>query len=196
MRSGITDQQVQRTIEKILERTAYHRGCALWLGAQSRGGQRKSLKSTYGSIAIADRGPVVRAHVFVAFAFGIIDDLRLPPGLQLDHTCERSLCLNPGHLELVTSTVNLERRWRRDIKHDRCQLELIQLYRREVISIMVEAPKWLKYEDHILEAGWRDGLSLSQIAAKLPGRTRSSVAGRRMRLGLARRPSPFERARS
>jgi len=34
----------------------------------------------------------------------------IPPGLELDHLCETPLCVNPWHLEPVTSAENIRRR--------------------------------------------------------------------------------------
>jgi hypothetical protein len=34
----------------------------------------------------------------------------IPEGLEVDHTCVNSLCINPEHLEAVTSTENIRRR--------------------------------------------------------------------------------------
>lgn len=51
-------------------------------------------------------GGGVRAHVFIAWIAGIIKGLKVPKGMNLDHTCENSLCVNPGHLELVSKLEN------------------------------------------------------------------------------------------
>jgi len=34
----------------------------------------------------------------------------VPKGLELDHTCKNKSCVNPDHLEVVTTTVNMRRR--------------------------------------------------------------------------------------
>jgi hypothetical protein len=34
----------------------------------------------------------------------------IPEGLEVDHTCVNSLCINPEHLDAVTSTENIRRR--------------------------------------------------------------------------------------
>lgn len=87
-------------------------GCWHWRGARSKGGQRGSHRNTpYGSFYVAP-GLILRAHVYVAWLFGIIDGRRLPPGYNLDHTCENSLCVNPFHIELVTNLENQARRHR------------------------------------------------------------------------------------
>lgn len=87
--------------------------CQLWTGGKSRGGDRWSEKAWYGTFNPGGcvRGGV-RAHVYAAFIAGIIPDLRIPSGMNLDHCCDQSLCCNPLHLDLVTKLVNQERRMR------------------------------------------------------------------------------------
>lgn len=85
--------------------------CRLWAGGQSRGGKRPS-SGPYGSIWIPGHG-TVRTHVAAAWIAEIIPTLRVPAGKHLDHTCERPLCIEPTHFDLVDSTVNLKRRWSR-----------------------------------------------------------------------------------
>ena len=35
----------------------------------------------------------------------------IPEGLTLDHLCENTICVNPWHLDPVTRSENLRRRW-------------------------------------------------------------------------------------
>lgn len=79
-----------------------------WLASKAEIGDcwtwtRGTFKSGYGQ-CWAGYG-TMRAHVFVW--------LRLvgpiPPGLQLDHLCRNILCVNPDHLEPVTSRENTMR---------------------------------------------------------------------------------------
>ncbi len=75
-------------------------GCHLWLGVVSAG---------YGLIEVPGGTREARrcrgAHV-VAYElkFGPI-----PAGLQVDHKCRTTICVNPSHLEAVTSRVNHQR---------------------------------------------------------------------------------------
>ena len=85
--------------------------CRLWCGGQSRGGQRPK-SDPYGSIWIPGHG-TVRTHVAAAWVAGVIPGLRVPAGMHLDHTCERPLCIEPSHFDLVPGRLNLERRWTR-----------------------------------------------------------------------------------
>lgn len=90
--------------------------CRLWDGAQSRGGAHKGRKAggPYGSIRIPGFGKGgVRVHVAAAWTAGLIAEPRVPDGMHLDHQCERTLCIEAGHFELVPCAVNLARRWSR-----------------------------------------------------------------------------------
>ena len=84
--------------------------CWLWQGGKSRGGNRWSERAFYGTF---NPGGVVRggvrAHVFIAWLVGILADLRVPTGHNLDHLCRNALCCNPLHLELITATENQRR---------------------------------------------------------------------------------------
>lgn len=90
-------------------------GCWDWIGGNSRGGKKKdrptNSQMVYATFWDGSKG--VRAHVWIAFQFGIIPEPRLPEGMQLDHLCENSLCVSPWHLELVQKEVNNERRFNR-----------------------------------------------------------------------------------
>lgn len=73
-------------------------GCWLWVG---------STNGKYAVVSVVDRGSgrlikVHRALYIVKFGFP-------EPGLELDHTCRRKLCVNPRHLEPVTGAVNRQR---------------------------------------------------------------------------------------
>ncbi len=91
-------------------------GCWMWQGGISRGGQKTkkgaSAMIPYGSFRVT-RYLVLRAHIFIAWAFGIIPGPRVPEGHDLDHTCENSLCVSPWHLELVPKAVNQDYRHKR-----------------------------------------------------------------------------------
>lgn len=69
-------------------------GCWIWIGAVDRYG--------YGRIHHGKH-----AHrVFYEQRVGPI-----PDGLQLDHLCRATLCVNPDHLEPVTAAENQRRRY-------------------------------------------------------------------------------------
>jgi hypothetical protein len=70
-------------------------GCWNWLKSLDLGG--------YGKVDIAGR--TRRAHrVYYEDVFGSI-----PEGLTLDHLCRNRKCVNPFHLEAVTTEVNNQR---------------------------------------------------------------------------------------
>lgn len=73
----------------------YGTPCWLWQGARDKNG--------YG-VARA-RSPRMAAHrLYYERAYGPV-----PEGLQLDHLCRVPLCVNPEHLEPVTSAENTRR---------------------------------------------------------------------------------------
>lgn len=86
--------------------------CLLWTGAQSRGGKRPS-SGPYGSVWVPGVGGV-RAHVVMAWIAGLIPDLRVPDGMHIDHLCERTLCVEETHFEVIPKLINIKRRWSRD----------------------------------------------------------------------------------
>lgn len=70
-------------------------GCWLWTGTlQPRG---------YANFAL--QGRTVLGH---RFAYEMLRG-EIPSGLQLDHLCRVRSCVNPDHLEPVTSAVNCRR---------------------------------------------------------------------------------------
>lgn len=75
-------------------------GCWFWIGATS---PSASGKHPYGIFTTG--GKLRMAHrVSYEMAKGSI-----PPGLQLDHLCRETLCVNPAHLEPVTPKENIRR---------------------------------------------------------------------------------------
>lgn len=73
-------------------------GCILWMAAISTG-----PKGGYG--AFWDGVRQIRAHIFAwEQANGPV-----PEGLELDHLCRVTACVNPAHLEPVTHAENRRR---------------------------------------------------------------------------------------
>lgn len=72
--------------------------CWVWNGALTQTG--------YGNVALPGRR-TTKAHRWVW------ENLvgPIPDGLELDHLCLVTLCVNPDHLEPVTPEVNRQRRW-------------------------------------------------------------------------------------
>ncbi len=86
-------------VERFWSKIARTKTCWIWTGTKknSRGGPYYGVTSWTTRNAIAHR---------VAYEL-----LRgpIPPGLTLDHLCRRTLCVNPDHLEPVTSAENTRR---------------------------------------------------------------------------------------
>jgi hypothetical protein len=72
-------------------------GCLLWIGAKN--GQR-----SYGNMKVNQK-PTGAHRVAYELRHGPI-----PEGLEIDHLCRRTSCVNADHLEAVTHTTNVRRR--------------------------------------------------------------------------------------
>lgn len=69
-------------------------GCWIWTGATASG---------YG---------VIRQNRKLVLAHRAIYELivgKIPKGLQIDHLCQNTICVNPKHLEPVTPKENMRR---------------------------------------------------------------------------------------
>lgn len=99
--------------ERVLmgARNGLTKPCRLWTGAQSKGGKRPA-SGPYGSIWIPGVGGV-RVHVAAAWVAGIIPTPRVPDGMNLDHECERTLCIEQSHYQLILAEHNRALRWTR-----------------------------------------------------------------------------------
>ena len=71
-------------------------GCWIWTGAITGAG--------YGECKVNSK-PVYAHRYFYEF----YHSTRIPPGMHLDHLCERKRCVNPRHLEIVTPKENFLR---------------------------------------------------------------------------------------
>lgn len=100
-------------------------GCWLWVGARSRGGGKKGQRVWYGSFSFycpqIKKRRTVRAH---RFSSEVLGKKACPPGYDREHTCELSLCVNPGDIEIVPKVVNHERKIERHRARGPSPLEL------------------------------------------------------------------------
>ena len=96
------DEPPRHTIhERFLKYVAQQPdGCWLWTGFQTGNGYGGFyVRSLYG------RQGKVQAHRWAyTYYKGPIE-----PGKVIDHICQRKLCVNPDHLEVVTHSENLKR---------------------------------------------------------------------------------------
>src|SRR5262245_1991367 len=69
--------------------------CWLWTGAKTTAG--------YGVARLDGRNRYVHRTVYEMLVGPI------PPGLEADHLCRNTGCVNPRHVELVTHRVNIRR---------------------------------------------------------------------------------------
>lgn len=65
--------------------------------------QRAKSKQGYGMVTIKQKQFLMH-RIFYEQKYGPI-----PAGLELDHLCHQTLCINPDHLEAVTHAVNVQR---------------------------------------------------------------------------------------
>ena len=86
-------------------------GCWLWEGAQ--------LPTGYG--ALNRHGKYHLAH---RFSYQLSKG-EIPVGLQLDHKCRQPSCVNPDHLEAVTSAENTRRGRHREATIARHKAKLV-----------------------------------------------------------------------
>src|SRR5262245_37113283 len=90
--------QLDRVADDDYERFRQHvapSDCLIWNGARNGGGY--GVTSLGGRLVLAHRLAYVREHGAV------------PSGMVLDHTCRVRSCVNPAHLQAVTSGENTRR---------------------------------------------------------------------------------------
>lgn len=92
---AFVDERRRSLEERFWLKVAKTDSCWLWFGK----------KSIWGYGRLNSSGKRVAAHR-VSYE---IHKGRIPDGLTIDHLCRVRLCVNPSHLEAVTSKVNLLR---------------------------------------------------------------------------------------
>lgn len=83
-------------LDRFLEKVEITEGCWLWT-ANTRWG--------YGQFYVGGNRKAPAHRWFWEYLYGPI-----PDGLQIDHLCCTTACVNPGHLEPVTGAENNRRR--------------------------------------------------------------------------------------
>ena len=73
-------------------------GCWLWMGSRTSNGYGRIKPEGGGSTNLV-------AH---RFSFSLVHG-EIPPEMDLDHLCRNPPCVNPDHLEVVTTQMNLLR---------------------------------------------------------------------------------------
>lgn len=74
--------------------------CWLWLGATNGDG--------YGKFAVVSSRVGGKPQMAHRVAYELLVG-QIPAGLELDHTCETTLCVNPAHLDPVTHAEHAQR---------------------------------------------------------------------------------------
>jgi hypothetical protein len=80
--------------------------CWLWRGTHYARGYGKFYHSPTKKHVLAHRASY---ELFVG---------EIPDGMEIDHLCRIVECVNPGHLEATTHSVNLTRAWRKGIPYE------------------------------------------------------------------------------
>lgn len=78
-------------------------GCWVWLGAKANAARPGNVPRFYAHVR--NNGKTRRAAI-VSYELWCG---KVPVGLELDHLCRNTLCVNPWHLEPVTGSVNCRR---------------------------------------------------------------------------------------
>lgn len=90
------DKCIARWLGRVVETDE---GCWLWPGAKFRSG--------YANVGTVERGQRRNRSLHRVFYERFVGPI--PEGLDLDHLCRTTSCVNPGHVEPVTRSVNLRR---------------------------------------------------------------------------------------
>lgn len=100
--SGELKKLPRPTLEqRLLSKTDRSGNCWVWLGSK--------LKSGYGQIGVQGATPdLYRPRMVHRVSYEIFVG-PIPDGLEIDHLCRNTSCLNPDHLEAVTPAVNMGR---------------------------------------------------------------------------------------
>lgn len=82
--------------KRFIDKIKFFAGCWTWIGPLRESG--------YGDVYM--RNDTFRAH---RVSYELFTREKIPLHLEIDHLCRNRSCVNPFHLEPVTSKVNIER---------------------------------------------------------------------------------------
>jgi hypothetical protein len=122
--------------------------CWIWTAGTTCNGYQK-----YASFR-AD-GKMIRGHVF-SYRYFVGE---IPQGLELDHLCRNTLCVNPDHLEAVTHSVNIKR-------------GLTPIRARERAALRTHCPSGHPYDE--VNTYWWNGTRYCKICLKTRDKIRGS----------------------
>ena len=87
-------------MDPLTRYTVDTKGCWIWSGPRHPSG--------YGSIKWGGKATVAHRVVYTLLKGPI------PDGMVIDHLCSVKMCVNPEHLDPVTSSTNTQRAWDRN----------------------------------------------------------------------------------
>lgn len=93
-----------KAAEVFWQKVAKTDGCWTWQGTTVMGSHGSG---PYGQFHAGGGRPGIRVYAH-RFAYELLVG-PIAPGLVLDHGCDNTLCVNPGHLEAVPESVNILR---------------------------------------------------------------------------------------
>jgi hypothetical protein len=99
---GKNDSKEER-LKKYLRRIVKKNGCWVWIGAKRAGRVRNGKMQYYGVVTIGYKNKCVHRVIYEMYKG------KIKKGLELDHLCRNTLCVNPKHLEAVTHSENCKR---------------------------------------------------------------------------------------
>lgn len=87
-----------------VDKTSSRNECWLWRGRKDESGTGKHRRARYGRFTI----PGARNMMAHRYAWELRNG-KIPKGMEIDHLCGITACVNPDHLEAVTRRENLRR---------------------------------------------------------------------------------------